>query len=85
MQNPKAKLDMLLNMPPLERRVYLTQETVASENRYLQQLLDWWKEDRSATLTEIREQRRRVQAWSKRLNEARRKLTESESNDKPSK
>lgn len=76
--NYKAKLEMLLAMPSLERRVYLLTETVTSENRYLEQLLDWWKEDRSATLIEIREQRRRVQAWSKRLNEAKQKLKQSE-------
>lgn len=78
----KAKLEMLQAMPPLERRVYLLTESVASENRYLEQLLDWWKEDRSATLIEIREQRRRVQAWSKRLatarDEAKQKLKQSE-------
>lgn len=74
----KTKLEMLLAMPPLERRVYLLTESVASESIYLEQLLDWWKEDRSATLIEIREQRRRVQAWSKRLREAKQKLKQSE-------
>lgn len=83
--NSKEQLDMMLAMPRPELRVYLIQQSVASEQQYLQDLLSWWKEDRSATLTEIREQRRRVQAWSKRLNEAKQKLTESESNDKPSK
>ena len=84
MQN-KQLLDLLLSMPSEERKVYLIQQSVASEKLWLNKLLQWWREDRSVTLPEIREQRKRVQAWTKRLNEAKAKLRKSEQNIKPSK
>lgn len=84
MTDYKAQLDMLLAMPKLERKVYLIQQSVKSEQAWLDELLLGWKQDRSFSLQDIREQRRRVQAWRKRLEEAKRKQTESEQNKTPS-
>jgi len=74
----KAKLDLLLGMPKEERKVHLMEESVVNEKEWLDRLLQWWREDRSVTLPEIREQRKRVQAWVRRLNEAKAKLKKSE-------
>jgi hypothetical protein len=74
----KAKLEMLLEMSKAERLVYLINETVVSEQAWLAELLQVWREDRSVTMEEIRDQRRRVQVWLRRLNEAKQKLAKSE-------
>lgn len=78
MTDYKAKLEMLLEMSKAERLVYLINETVVSEQAWLAELLQVWREDRSVTMEEIRDQRRRVQVWLRRLNEAKQKLAKSE-------
>ena len=83
-----AQLELLQEMPSEERKVYLIQQTVVSEQAWLDTLLQGWKEDRSFTLKEIREQRKRVQVWSRRLtqaqSEAKQMLSKSEQNATPS-
>lgn len=70
-QSHESKLlELLEEMPSAKRKVYFIQQSVTSEQAWLEELLRWWKQDRSVSLTEIREQRKRVQAWTKRLREA---------------
>lgn len=78
MPDYKARYDFLIGLPPEERKVVILEEAVGSEKAWLDKLLEWWREDRSTSLPEIREQRKRVQVWVRRLNEAKAKLKKSE-------
>lgn len=62
-------LTFLEEMSPTERRVHFLKEKVASENYWLQQMLEEWKADRSHGMVKVREQRKRVQLWTSRLNQ----------------
>ena len=80
----KVQLEMLEAMSKTERKVYLLTEAVASERYWLDKMLQEWKADRSYSLSEIKEQRKKVQTWQKRLNAAKQMQSESEPNGKQS-
>jgi len=62
-------LTFLEEMSPAERKVHFLEGMVASEQYWLQQMLGEWKVDRSHGMGKVREQRKRVQLWTSRLNQ----------------
>lgn len=81
---PVSAIDFLLSLKPEERKVFLLNEKVESEQYWVQYMTEGFKQDRSYTMQEIRTQRKGVQQWVKRLNVARKTLRKSESSTKPS-
>lgn len=79
----KVRLDMLLSMSPEERKVFFLTEKVESERYYHDELLSEYKTDRTK-IQQARHQRKRVQLWAKRLDEARQMLKRKEQSDKQS-
>lgn len=73
-----TELSLLLSILESERKVLLLQEKVESEQFWLAVMLDDWKHDRSYSLSQIREQRKMVQLWTKRLSEAKAKPAKNE-------
>lgn len=74
----RSELEVLQAMQPQDRKVYLLTSKVNSEQYWLQDMLRGWKESREYTMQDIRTQRKGVQRWQKRLNEAKAKLRRSE-------
>lgn len=72
------ELKMLLAMTPEERSVHFLQEKVDSELFWLEETIKDYRPDRMlgvrGDIGKIREQRRLVQAWQKKLNAAKAKL-----------
>lgn len=75
------ELAILLAMSPEERKVHFLEEKVESELYWLDQIVAEHRPDRvynhRGDVEKIRQQRRVVQRWQKRLSEAKRKLNEN--------
>lgn len=80
----KLEYEILMAMTPEERKVHFLTEMVESQQYWLEEMLTDWRDERSVTMKEVRQQRKDVQKWAKRLNAAKQKLIESEQNAKPS-
>ena len=73
-----AQYELLMAMSPEERRVHFLSDKVDTEQYWLEHMLIDWRDERAVSMGEIREQRKRVQEWQKKLNEAKQKQSERE-------